>query len=74
MQKLDDDITSLLSKRVYDMAGLLPKVKTYLNDKEIPINSFLKYVDMYYEVDSKVLKIRDPAVDNDRWQVVVSFS
>lgn len=33
MEKLDDDIVSLLSKRVYDMAGLLPKVKTYLNDK-----------------------------------------
>ena len=29
---------------------------------------------MYFEVDSKVLKIRDTSVDNDRWQVVVSFS
>lgn len=30
---LDEDIFSLMSKRVYDMAGILPKVKVSLNDK-----------------------------------------
>ena len=74
MESLNSDIFELLSKRVYDMAGLLPKVKVFLNDYEIPINSFVKYVNMYYENESETLKIRDNEVDNDRWQVVVSLS
>ena len=56
------------------MAGLMPKVKVVLNSKEIEINSFMKYVDMYYEVESNIPKIRDPSVDNARWQIVVSLS
>ena len=35
MERLDDDIFSLLTKRVYDMAGLMPKVKVVLNGNEI---------------------------------------
>lgn len=30
---LDDDIIALMSKRVYDMAGIIPKVKVSLNEK-----------------------------------------
>jgi DNA topoisomerase-2 len=61
-----------MHKRVYDMAGLLPAVRVSLNGKEIPINSFLKYVDMY--LGEGAVKIRDSEVDSDRWQVVVSLS
>jgi DNA topoisomerase-2 len=46
--KLDEDVISLLNKRVYDMAGILPKVKVSLNNKEIDIKSFSEYVDMYF--------------------------
>lgn len=35
MERMDDDIYALFLKRVYDMAGLMPKVKVILNDKEI---------------------------------------
>lgn len=52
MEQLDDDIFFLLTKRVYDMAGLMPKVKVVLNNQDIPINSFIKYVNMYYETES----------------------
>ena len=31
MERFDDDIVSLMKKRVYDMAGLLPSVKVSLN-------------------------------------------
>ena len=31
MDSLDNDIVALLKKRVYDMAGILPKVKVQLN-------------------------------------------
>ena len=56
------------------MAGLMPKVKVVINGKEIEVNSFLKYVNMYYDSDTQIPKIRDNEVGNDRWQVVVSIS
>lgn len=31
MERFDDDIVSLMRKRVYDMAGLMPNVKVFLN-------------------------------------------
>lgn len=37
-----------MKKRVYDMAGMLPSVKVYLNGSQLEVNSFLKYVDMYF--------------------------
>ena len=39
-------MTSLLKKRVYDMAGIL-KVKVYLNGTLVPIKNFKDYVLMY---------------------------
>lgn len=48
MREFDDDIVSLMRKRVYDMAGLLPNVKVFLNEKLLEINTFLTYVDMYF--------------------------
>ena len=74
MECFDDDIVALMKKRVYDMAGLMPRVKTFLNDEEIQINSFLKYVNMYFDEGSQVPKVRDENVDNERWQIVVSIS
>ena len=56
---LDEDIFALMSKRVHDMAGILPKVKVILNEKEIDIKSFSEYVDMYFDQDSSPQKIFD---------------
>lgn len=75
MRAFDDDIVSLMNKRVFDMAGLLNTVKVFLNEREIPINSFLKYVDMYFpNTEEPIPKIRDDSVDTDRWQVIISLS
>jgi DNA topoisomerase-2 len=41
MAELSDDEISLMKKRVYDMAGVLPShVKVYLNGKKLPITNF----------------------------------
>ena len=64
MSSLDDDIVSLMRKRVYDMSGVLPRVHVYLNDKLLETNSFLKYVDMYFNSTEEVVKIRDDKVDS----------
>lgn len=52
MDRLDDDIFMLFTKRAYDMAGLMPKVKVIVNGKDITVNSFLKYVNMYFSPES----------------------
>lgn len=52
MNCLDDDIFELFTKRAYDMAGLMPKVKVIVNGKDITVNSFLKYVHMYFGAES----------------------
>lgn len=72
--KLDEDVISLLNKRVYDMAGILPKVRVSLNNKEIDIKSFSEYVDMYFEKEASPVKIFDKEINNERWEVIVSIS
>ena len=64
MTGLDDDIYMLLTKRAYDMAGLMPTVKVVINGKDIVANTFSKYVNLYIGEDSQLPKIRDLNVDN----------
>lgn len=71
---LDNDILALMSKRVYDMAGILPKVRISLNDKEIDIKTFSEYVDFYFDKDSSPTKIFDKEVNSDRWEIIVSIT
>lgn len=59
MERFDDDIVALMRKRVYDMAGLLPAVKVFLDGNQLEVNSFLKYVDMYFNNTEECIKIRD---------------
>jgi DNA topoisomerase II len=59
MERFDDDIVALMRKRVYDMAGLLPAVKVFLDGNQLEVNSFLKYVDMYFNNTEECIKVRD---------------
>ncbi|KAG6071775.1 hypothetical protein E4U33_003509 [Claviceps sp. LM78 group G4] len=44
---IDDDLESLLYRRVYDMAGTVRSVKVYLNGELIKIKDFKSYCDLY---------------------------
>lgn len=46
MTSFDDDFIALVTRRVYDIAGILKGVKVYLNDKRLPVKSFKSYVKM----------------------------
>ncbi|TRX93093.1 hypothetical protein FHL15_005961 [Xylaria flabelliformis] len=46
MDGIDDDLESLLYRRVYDMAGTVRGVKVYLNDNYLKLD-FSKYCEMY---------------------------
>lgn len=78
MDKLDDEIISLLTKRVYDMAGItVSKVKVYLNDELINIKNFSSYVDFYLNSSSKeeereIQKVFEKP--HERWEVAVALS
>jgi len=49
MDSIDDDLESLLRKRVYDMAGVVPGVKVFYNGERIAIKSFKEYVELFTE-------------------------
>lgn len=74
MLNIDNDTFSLLAKRVYDMAGLMPQVKVLLNQKEITMKSFVYYANMYDEPGKQIKKIWDNESDSNEWQVIVSKS
>lgn len=47
MTEFDDDTVALISKRVYDMAGITKGVRVFLNGKQIKVRDFKAYVGMY---------------------------
>jgi DNA topoisomerase-2 len=80
MENIDEDVESLLIKRVFDMAGCCNGVKVYLNDERISIRNFHQYVDMYLTgknensdagADTKPVVYE---VCNERWEVCVTLS
>lgn len=78
MNNLDEDIVSLMTKRVYDMAGSTPtNMKVKLNGKTIQIKNFINYCDLYLKSDDT--KDLPKIVENEtntggRWEIVASLS
>ncbi len=66
LKKLTDDIVALFKKRVFDIAACAPNIKVYLDGKLIKLNSFKKYISMYYDEGSIIYETPDP-----RWHVGV---
>ncbi|XP_044734745.1 DNA topoisomerase 2 isoform X2 [Chrysoperla carnea] len=77
MEKLEDDIVLLMSRRAYDVAASTRGVKVYLNGKKLPINNFKAYIDLYLkgkeDDTSQPLKVIYETV-NERWEVAVTIS
>ncbi|KAK3287336.1 hypothetical protein CYMTET_5151 [Cymbomonas tetramitiformis] len=73
MTRLEDDIVSILRKRVYDMAAVLGKgCKVYLNGKMVPVRTFKDYVNLYLKDKTEAPVIYEQV--NDRWEICVSVS
>ncbi|KAL3915442.1 MAG: hypothetical protein SGPRY_007217 [Prymnesium sp.] len=48
MEGLDADIVALMTRRVYDMAGIThSSVKVYFNGKRVNVNNFQQYIDLF---------------------------
>ncbi|CAE7424251.1 TOP2, partial [Symbiodinium microadriaticum] len=74
MDFMDDDIVSLLSKRVYDIAGTNTaagaKLNVFLNGEKINIHSFQQYITLFRGLAAPCAFERI----NDRWEVGVAVS
>lgn len=73
MKELEDDIITLMEKRVYDLTACCPDISIYLNGKKLAINSFEKYVNLYIGSDKKTIPRAYEKV-NDRWEICVCLS
>ena len=74
LEKITNDIESLLTKRVYDLAGCTPSsVNVYLNGKKITsVKNFETYIGLYFDKDSTEFKCYESV--NGRWEVCVAAS
>lgn len=72
MTHFDEDIVSLLKKRVYDIAGINSSLKVYLNEKKLPIKNFKDYVQLYSRDDEESPILYERL--DDRWEVAVAAS
>lgn len=85
MDCLDEEILSVLRRRVYDLCGTVKDCNIYLNDKKLSIRNFKGYVEMYV----KAIKERNPdqqedelkkyttivhEVFNDKWEIAFAVS
>ncbi|NP_001037009.1 DNA topoisomerase 2 [Bombyx mori] len=77
MEKLEDDIVLLMSRRAYDVAASSQGVKVYLNGERLKINKFKDYVDLYIkgkdDENGQPLKVVYEKV-SDRWEVALTIS
>ncbi|CAG9816212.1 unnamed protein product [Phaedon cochleariae] len=78
MDKLDDGIVSLMSRRAYDVAASSKGVKVFLNGKRLPVKQFKDYVELFIKgkedsMTGNALKvIHDQA--NERWEIALTMS
>lgn len=70
MPELEDNIISLLKKRVYDMCGTLKNVKVFLNDILLEVTDFKDYVKLYLGDSDEIVH----SVINPRWEVAFAIS
>lgn len=77
MEKLDDDLVGLLSRRAFDVAASTRGVKVFLNGKRLQVKNFKDYIDLYIKDKEddmgNALKVAYEVV-NDRWEVAVTIS
>ena len=75
MTHLDEDIVALMTKRVYDLAGVTnSKIKVTLNGKTIPVKTFSDYAKLYLKNEETRELPCIAEKKTDRWEVICSLS
>jgi DNA topoisomerase II len=77
MEKLDEDIVGLMSRRAYDVAASSKGVSVFLNGTKVPVKNFKEYIDLYtrdfLDDANQPLKIVYEQA-GERWEVAVTLS
>lgn len=77
MQKLDDDMVALMSRRAFDVAASTRGVKVFLNGKRVPVKNFKDYIEMFIknkrEEMGNSLKVAYE-IANERWEIGITLS
>lgn len=77
MEKLDDGIVAIMSRRAYDVAASTRGVKVFLNGKRLPVKNFKDYIDLYIkgkeDETGNPLKVIYES-PNERWEVAMCLS
>lgn len=77
MEKLDDDIVALMSRRAYDIAASTRGVSVFLNGEKLAIKNFKDYIDLYVKGTNddagNPLKVVYENV-NERWEIAMTCS
>ncbi|CUM64521.1 uncharacterized protein PRCAT00002126001 [Priceomyces carsonii] len=87
MDSLDDEILSVMRRRIYDLCGTVKDCNIYLNEKRLPIKNFKAYVEMYVKAIAErkpdiIQESSEPKnyqtivheVVNDRWELAFAVS
>lgn len=77
MDKLDDDIVALMSRRAYDVAASAKGVSVFLNGEKLPIKSFKDYIDLYIRDQQDDVGVPMKIVHelvSDRWEIAMTIS
>ena len=70
IEKLSDDMVSLMIRRFYDIAGITDKkINVYYNKEKINIKSFQEYVELYPTISKKIYE-----KSCERWEFSVCSS
>jgi DNA topoisomerase II len=72
MDKLDDTIVEIMTKRVYDLCATCTGVSIHFNGKKLPIKNFEAYVKLYFAEDKEKKVIFENV--SDRWQVGIALT
>lgn len=77
MERLDEDIVALMSRRAYDVAASSRGVAVYLNGERLGVKSFKDYIDLYMKDASDdsgtPMKIVYENV-SERWEIACALS
>lgn len=73
MTELDDDIIALMSRRVYDLAGICHGVRVTFNGEKLPVKNFKDYCDLILAGRTNDFPVIHEVV-NDRWEVCMTVS
>ncbi|KAH8357885.1 hypothetical protein KR200_002780 [Drosophila serrata] len=70
MDRLDEDIVALMSRRAYDVAASSKGVSVFLNGTKLTVKNFKDYIDLHVKTDDDgpVVKVVHE-VANERWEV-----